>query len=327
MVSRLPLRQIRVRRLNVPTGRRRVIVRSFSILDAMVLVAATAVGLKIISFWIRPEDLSGQFRSFQNGTSLLRFIADTLGFSWAVDVPLLRLRRPRPPLRFLGRQPGFVACYAVVLRVRVACLARRLRVDSTWPEGSLGNPHQLAGRPDVRAIHRAGGGAGVDRLAPRPRLEVRGRLPRSPGSRNWCAVARDACRDAGGNLLQCHFIVMPVERKKARIQTTAPDPFPCSGPRRYDLVPVRHVGPLLPRRQPGVPGDSGERVAVAVAVGDGPAGGRVALTKRGPDDRREAYRRRRRLGGRPGDLDRSRTATTTLERARTPEISGPRPAI
>src|SRR3954451_9879775 len=89
--------------------------RTFSILDAMVLVAATAAGVKVISLWTRPEDISGHFRSFQDGAFLVRFVAGTLAFYWAVAVVLLRLRRPRPPLRSLGRQPGFVACYSVAL--------------------------------------------------------------------------------------------------------------------------------------------------------------------------------------------------------------------
>jgi hypothetical protein len=37
------------------------------------------------------------------------FAVPTLG------VPILRLRRPRPPLRQLLRQPGFVGCMAIVL--------------------------------------------------------------------------------------------------------------------------------------------------------------------------------------------------------------------
>lgn len=85
-------------------------VRRFTILDAMILIVAAAAGLSLaravgVFDAEEPIGLNG------NLTDLLECLlfAATAGFI------AVRLRRPRPTLRRLGRQPGFVACMAFVV--------------------------------------------------------------------------------------------------------------------------------------------------------------------------------------------------------------------
>jgi hypothetical protein len=79
--------------------------RPFGLLDAMLLVAATAVGLTLANVFER-----GQMRLWRippDQAVQLPCLA-----AWTVTVFFLRLRRPRPPLRVAFRQPGLVATAA-----------------------------------------------------------------------------------------------------------------------------------------------------------------------------------------------------------------------
>ncbi len=103
--------------------------RKPTVLDALAMVAAVAVGLA----WTR------HFQSFENGSEVYPAPDDVPPdffrirvFAWwilclshcvavvTLGVLLLRLRKPRPRLRSLTRQPGAVACGAVVFAVSVA---------------------------------------------------------------------------------------------------------------------------------------------------------------------------------------------------------------
>jgi hypothetical protein len=80
--------------------------RKFTIVDAMILVAASAVAFVIV----RPVITSGLQRAPRWAIYLAAAMAWLI--TWTPTVLLLRLRRPRPPLRRLGRQPGFAAAVA-----------------------------------------------------------------------------------------------------------------------------------------------------------------------------------------------------------------------
>jgi hypothetical protein len=54
--------------------------------------------------------------------------------------PIIRLRRPRPPLREVGRQSGFVVCVAVILGILI--LLGRLWVDGFEVSRWLGELRQ-----------------------------------------------------------------------------------------------------------------------------------------------------------------------------------------
>jgi hypothetical protein len=86
--------------------------RPFNLLDAIILVAATALGFAGMrlcreigipyAYAERPI-----FRGFYTVSPLLA--------AWTVAVPFLALRGPRPRLRRLARQPGLAACVSAAL--------------------------------------------------------------------------------------------------------------------------------------------------------------------------------------------------------------------
>jgi hypothetical protein len=104
--------------------------RPFTVLDAMILVAATAVGIWlgrstqdfVTSDWpvVEWPDYWGkdagtayqETRWFLHRVSLA---ALPVAWPWTLALLVLRLRRPRPPVRRLIRQPGFAAGVAVTV--------------------------------------------------------------------------------------------------------------------------------------------------------------------------------------------------------------------
>ena len=107
--------------------------RPFTVLDGMILVAATAAGLRVgqpvwrvneVNLW----ELLGNFSNARTFGDVHRHLT---GFAfnvmpvlwiWTLTLPLLGLRRPRPTLRRLCRQPGFAACVAVFAASAVVVL-------------------------------------------------------------------------------------------------------------------------------------------------------------------------------------------------------------
>jgi hypothetical protein len=96
-------------------------IRRFQVLDAMVLVAATAVGLGAAESLIRllggrfpPDEVTPHMALRE---TVVRVVArlGCLIMSWALALIVLRLRPPRPALRELGARPGFAACLAILL--------------------------------------------------------------------------------------------------------------------------------------------------------------------------------------------------------------------
>jgi hypothetical protein len=92
--------------------------RRFTISDAIILVAATAIGLSQV------RGILGELGTFNRSTWKLEqhlyalklfAVAVPILTAWTVAFLLLRLRRPRPGLRRLVRQPGMAACYAVLV--------------------------------------------------------------------------------------------------------------------------------------------------------------------------------------------------------------------
>jgi hypothetical protein len=85
--------------------------RTFTLLDAIVLVAATAAGFA----WVR----SGwDFETFEGPKDWLGAVREMLApllMTWTVAVVVLRLFPPRPRLRRLALQPGAAACGSVIL--------------------------------------------------------------------------------------------------------------------------------------------------------------------------------------------------------------------
>lgn len=74
--------------------------RGFTLADGMIYIAATAIGLSITREWNNLP--AGSLHQIALGLPLLA--------TWSVATFLVCLRKPRPDLRRLGRQPGAVAC-------------------------------------------------------------------------------------------------------------------------------------------------------------------------------------------------------------------------
>jgi hypothetical protein len=107
-------------------GRVSVPRRRFTLLDTMILVAATAAGYAVVQ-WSSPlivgEPILDVLREMSSlgeiGTTvaLLSLIAMPVIASWSLALIPLRLIGPRPRWRRLARQPGLVAALAVATTV------------------------------------------------------------------------------------------------------------------------------------------------------------------------------------------------------------------
>jgi hypothetical protein len=112
--------------------------RRFTLIDAMILIAATALGLAL-DLWMRRKPVFSRVPHTAWLSSLYYALEPWLSTGgcvalfWTLAVLPLRLRKPRPTRRRLWRQPGVIACSA-------AGLAALLSVVSSIPEG-LGPPN------------------------------------------------------------------------------------------------------------------------------------------------------------------------------------------
>jgi hypothetical protein len=97
-------------------------IRRFTLIDAMVLIAATALALVPIRY----GDSFGLLESIPSTSALewLSFFAygsywilTPLLVAWSLALWALRFRQPRPRLRRLFRQPGMTATTAILLTV------------------------------------------------------------------------------------------------------------------------------------------------------------------------------------------------------------------
>jgi hypothetical protein len=119
-VGKRPGRERNERRRRVPVS------RPFTIADAMTLIAVSAIGFAVVQFYtievLRFELITlTPFRKLWLSAYLYLIVALPLPLFWSFAGFLLRLCPPRPPLRRLTRQPGFIACGAVstVITIRV----------------------------------------------------------------------------------------------------------------------------------------------------------------------------------------------------------------
>jgi hypothetical protein len=103
---------------------RTVIARKFTVFDAMLLIAVTAVSLVLIRdyvhfldgrriTWLLPRDW--RLASMWRWATVWSGVLAPLAVSLSLAMWLLRLRKPRSKLRRLFRQPGMFATSAVVI--------------------------------------------------------------------------------------------------------------------------------------------------------------------------------------------------------------------
>jgi hypothetical protein len=94
--------------------------RKFTLVDAMILIAATGAALVPIRYllpFIANLD-SAQKPTFVNiwfDAALVSATAKPLVIAWSTALCILRLRKPRPSIRRVFRQPGMAACTAIVV--------------------------------------------------------------------------------------------------------------------------------------------------------------------------------------------------------------------
>lgn len=87
----------------------------FTILDAMILVCATAIGVTVVRNWFPPAFYRDITIAWPDRAFFASKILSSISLYLAMATVLIRLRRPRPSLRRLGYQPGLVACLSVSL--------------------------------------------------------------------------------------------------------------------------------------------------------------------------------------------------------------------
>ncbi len=100
-------------------------IRKFNLLDAMILVAATAAGLGLLRMFLAGgrfflgSPFQGRFSYYvQSGIEA----SYPFLMMWTFALFVLGLRQPRPPVRRLVRQPGMAACAAASLILVVQLL-------------------------------------------------------------------------------------------------------------------------------------------------------------------------------------------------------------
>jgi hypothetical protein len=99
-----------------------------TVTDGLALIAAFAIAFALVRHWTNPSwcvlpPLWGMRPPQTPSAGHLALNVFSTRLSWTIPfamtatltLPVLRLRRPRPPLRRLFRQPGLVACAAAVI--------------------------------------------------------------------------------------------------------------------------------------------------------------------------------------------------------------------
>ena len=137
--------------------------RRFLLSDAIVLVAATAVGLFVFrpyygvtSLDRTPPEPTAPFAGWIACVWNWLVLASPIVMAWTLAILGVRLRRPRPRMRRLLRQPGFVAglMAAAVLTLRLCGFASMCV--------------RLVGQPTlwIWSVRRTGGGGAFRGLPP-----------------------------------------------------------------------------------------------------------------------------------------------------------------
>jgi hypothetical protein len=133
--------------------------RRFTVLDAMVLVAATGAGLTLLRLFLAEGMLfHGAFvRTLATDIAqAANEVAFPFFLSWTPVVLALGLRRPRPRIRRLMRQPGIAACAAATLVLSVQTLEIVIPAVLDWLQWRMAAASQPAPRPQVAGPIKGG---------------------------------------------------------------------------------------------------------------------------------------------------------------------------
>ena len=133
----------RLDRIAIANGEERRTFRPFGLADGMIFIVALGLGLALarpaiilIADAVR-SDPRWRFQTLAGGISLIRMLNIVLLNFLFFLLPaflIVRLRQPRPPLRSLIYQPGFIACALPVVIVLAALPLVALRLDGSARE-------------------------------------------------------------------------------------------------------------------------------------------------------------------------------------------------
>ena len=105
--------------------------RRMSILDLMMMAAACALGFTMSRLW-SSKVWETSFRRMFTQAEAVALITTWSVLPLSVALIPIRLRRPRPPLRRIGRQPGFQASVAGCVAVLLRFLGASCYLTPTW---------------------------------------------------------------------------------------------------------------------------------------------------------------------------------------------------
>ena len=88
--------------------------RRFTIIDAMALIVAAGVGFAVVREWAGPGFTARDVTLYGRVESVFAVVTAVCVYS-ALMLVVLGLRRPRPTIRIVCRQPGMAACVALVI--------------------------------------------------------------------------------------------------------------------------------------------------------------------------------------------------------------------
>ena len=111
--------------------------RRLTLADGLILIAAAAAGFAIARI---PQGVYPGRVPVVNGDEVSLFERSMISTYWASLLLMLaliplRLMRPRPPLRWIRRQPGFIACLTVAFGIAHMALyfaVLRFKQPSPW---------------------------------------------------------------------------------------------------------------------------------------------------------------------------------------------------
>jgi hypothetical protein len=134
--------------------------RRFTLTDAMVIVAAIAVSLIPIRVgvsssgrpWVLPPIHFSNLREVRDSFVRLDLITSPCLFCLSVALILLRLRQPRPSIQRIFRQPGMVACTAVLVRTGIFFLLVSTGFLGAWVWG-VDPLRSYVGRRDLLLVN------------------------------------------------------------------------------------------------------------------------------------------------------------------------------
>jgi len=88
-----------------------------SLLDGLIVVAATAVCLALARIALRENELQWMLMDRVSRSAVVFRLVSFVALTWTLCYFPIRFRKPRPPFSEIVRQPGMVACTAACMSI------------------------------------------------------------------------------------------------------------------------------------------------------------------------------------------------------------------